>query len=175
MKTERLAKILEELKGAEQRVSDAAATFSGNEGADAYCLLPQLLSMIAGKLSPTSERFCFGEFVSSGRILQAIELQRRDGLATEEMIFESDRSITKINEFLSVATGASVSLLIYVLALTGRRCSDSINQVASIASQSLDRRLQYRAYQFICSISPELASTHPWSEFAPENSEERLQ
>ena len=71
----------------------------------------------------------FSEFVSAGHILQAIELQRRDGLATEEMISESDRGISKINEFLSIATGASVSLLIYVL-----------------------------------------ASTHPWSVFAPESS-----
>ena len=136
MNSERLAKILEELQSAEQRVSDTAATFSGNLGADAYCLLPQLLSMIEGKLSPQSERFGFGEFVSSGRILQAIALRRRAGLATEEMIFESDRSISKINEFLRIATGASVSLLIYVLALTGPSSSDSIREVASIASRS---------------------------------------
>jgi hypothetical protein len=61
-----------DLTSEDEKTRCRAATFVGNCGAEAAPLLPILMEMIASKLD-YFENHAFGEFISAGRILHAIE------------------------------------------------------------------------------------------------------
>ena len=163
-----------DLESDDPRKRSSAAGFAGNYGADAMSLLPQLLEMVSQNLVPDSAGTRFGEFVSVGRILRSIEELRNQELASDEMVRLSDHCVSTILSLLDSAAGARASLLIYVLVLIGPRTAHTASVVSRIATRSVDQRIKYRAYQFACSVCPELASQPPWSDFAPADADERV-
>lgn len=151
-----------------------AALFAGNYGTDANQLLPRLLEMICRNPVIDSSVTSMGEYVSVGRILRAIEDSKKTEHATDNMLRLSHHCISTVLTHLETATGARASLLIHTLALTGPRAAHTASIVSRVAARSSDPRIRYRAYQFACSVCPELASTPPWSDFAPANAEDKV-
>ena len=150
-----------------------AAWFAGNHGADATSLLPRLLEMVLRNLVlEFTENRC-GEYVSVGRILRSIQELKTQQLATDEMMRLSDHCILTVLSLLESAAGARASLLIYALALSGPQAKHAASVVSRVAIQLEDQRIKHRAYQFACSVCSEIALTPPWSDFAPDNPEER--
>ncbi len=163
-----------ELESDDPRERSRAALFAGNYGAHAICLLPRLLEMVSLNPVTDSAGTSCGEFVSVGRILRSIEDLKKQELATVEMVRLADHCISAILSHLDTATGARASLLIHTLALTGPRTAHAASVVSRVAAQSEDQRMKYRAYQFACSVCPELTSIPPWSDFAPADAEDRV-
>ncbi|MBU6237313.1 MAG: beta-lactamase family protein [Planctomycetes bacterium] len=167
----------DELTSDDEKTRDRAATFVGNCGADAAPILPILMEMISDKLhSPPNHQsggFQYGEFVSAGRILQAIEVLRQSGTATKTMLKYADAAIERLPLLLRDAGGESTSLLIYVLSLIGPRMAHLAPLVLEATLRESDPRMRYRAYQFACAVSPSLLNNHPWSTFPPLDPEER--
>jgi hypothetical protein len=150
-----------------------AAVHAGNYGAEAVGLLPRLLEMMSENLTDVPTRR-WGEFVSVGRILHAIESLRATGNANDELLTRSEEAINRVLSFLDSASGASASLLVRILVLVGPRMSEAAPAVLAAALRDKDPRMRYRAYQFAYAVNPSLLTKHPWCTFAPEDEEERV-
>jgi hypothetical protein len=170
---EEVARLAIELESDDPVERSRAAIFAGNHGADATSLLPRLLEMVSGNLVPESFANRCGEYVSLGRILRSIHELKNQQLATDEMIRLSDHCFSTVITLLETASGARASLLIYILALSGPQAKHAASIVSRVAIRLEDQRINHRAYQFACSVCPELEMTPPWSDFAPDTPEER--
>ena len=168
-----IAKLASELDADDPVERSRAAWFAGNYGADATSLLPRLLEMVSRNLVLEHTENRCGEYVSVGRILRSIQELKVQQLATDEMVQLSDHCTSTFKSLLESAAGARASLLIYSLALSGPQAKHAASTVSRVATRLKDQRIDYRAYQFACSVCPELAQTPPWCDFAPDNAEER--
>jgi len=170
---EEVARLAIELESDDKVEQSRAAWFAGNYGADATSLLPRLLEMVSRNLVLEHTENRCGEYVYVGRILRSIQELKIQRLATDEMVQLSDHCTSTFMSLLESAAGARASLLIYSLALSGPQAKLAASTVSRVATRLEDQRINYRAYQFACSVCPELALTPPWSDFAPDNAEER--
>ena len=168
-----IAKLAIELESDDPAERSRASTFVGNHGADATILLPRLLEMVSGNLVLKSDANRCGEYVSLGRILRSIQELKNEQLATDEMIRLSDHCTSTVASLLETASGARASLLIHILALCGPQAKHAASIVSRVAIRLGDQRINYRAYQFACSVCPDFALTPPWCDFAPDTPEER--
>lgn len=170
--TSNLDHVLADLKSNDGEMRAWAAVEAGNYGAEAAELLPDLLDMMDAKLDDLPPRH-WGEFVSVGRILHAIEGMITDGTASDDIRNRSDQTIERVLEFLDKSHGAAVSLLIRILVVTGPRMAEHASRVLAATVRDSDPRLRYRAYQFAYAVNPALLSIDPWNTFSPSDPEER--
>jgi hypothetical protein len=170
---EEVARLATELASDDTVERSRAAWMAGGLGADATTLLPRLSEMLSRNLVLESTANRCGEYVSVGRILSSIHELRKQEAATDEMILLADHCTSTVMSLLESATGARASLLIYTLALSGPQAKHAASIVSRVATRLEDQLIKYRAYQFACSVCPELASNPPWSDFAPTNDEDR--
>ena len=168
-----IAKLASELDADDPVERSRAAWFAGNYGADATSLLPRLLEMVSENLVLESAANRCGEYVSLGRILRSIQELENQQLADYEMIRLTNHCTSTVVSLLETASGARASLLIHILALSGPQAKHAASIVSRVAIRLEDQRINHRAYQFACSVCPELALTPPWCDFAPDTPEER--
>jgi hypothetical protein len=170
---EDIAKLAIELESDDPVERSRAASFAGNYGADATCLLPRLLEMVCRNSVLESAANPCGEYVSLGRILRSIQELKNQQRATDEMIQLLDHCTSTVTSLLETASGARASLLIHILALSCPQAKHAASMVSRVAIRLEDQRIKHRAYQFACSVCPEFALTPPWCDYAPDTPEER--
>lgn len=168
-----VGRLQSELDSPDVNVRNWAAVWAGNHGVAASPLLPKLLEMIEGKLNDSRPAFPCGEFVSVGRILRQLNstVESSTAIGDESEIFAS--CFKQVRSYLEVATGASASLLIYILVLIGPSAADAAQLVLDVVERTGDERIRHRAFQFAYWVDRQLLERTPWNNFAPQDPLER--
>ncbi len=141
-----------------------AARFAWESGSEGIILVPYLLELISD--DSYSEPHAFN---SLGMILHAFDKESPGNKRISESNF--GLAMSTLESLLGRLNGARLSMLIYTISLVCRRSETVNSAILTALERDNDRRLHLRAYQYACTVEPQLLESQPWKSFIPKEPE----